>query len=159
MYQQESSIYRAIKKINLIHKAMLFGPITIGAILYLLSKDKNQELYFASDPTLILMAILSFIFILTGDMLFRKFISKIADALPLKEKLKSFQTAYALRISLIKGPAIAIYVFYYSTLNQTYLIIAGILVLYIFLLTPTKEKIALHLNLKSKDKADLLGAQ
>lgn len=155
MDQQKSSISGAMKKINIIHKAMLFGPIITGIILYQLGESKDQVPYFGCESPLIAIVAISIICILSGDVLYKKQVSKTITDPTLNKKLQSFKTAYALRISLIKGPAMILSLFYYTTLNLTYLIIAGVLVLYIIALAPTKDKIAMHLNLQGKDKADL----
>jgi len=153
MEEQQDGISGFIHKMRLIHLSILMAPIVSGTIFYLMSGNLDQGVYLSGEIALAIIPVVAISCILFGNILFKKTISKVSKAMPLHEKLKNYRMAFIIRLSLVEGPAVLSTFIYYTTLNMIYLIIAGILVLYIFTLAPKKEKTADLLRLKGEEKA------
>ena len=153
MEKQEGTVSSFIKKLNFIYLAILFGPIAFGTTFYLLSQNLEQGFYLTREITLIVIPIIAISGILFGNQLFKKMIAEIPKDTSLNQKMNKFRTAFIIKLSLIESPALASTFIYYTTLNLSYLMIAGALILYMISLVPKKEKIATSLDLSNKEKA------
>lgn len=153
MKKQKDTASNFIKNINFIYMAILFGPIACGTIFYLLSQNLEQGFYLSGEITLIVIPIIAISGILFGNHLFKKMIAEIPKDTSLNQKMNKFRSAFIIKLSLIEGPALASTFIYYTTLNLSYLVITGALILYMTLLAPKNEKIATSLDLSNKERA------
>ena len=152
METEQDGISGFTHKINLIYRTILMAPIIFGIVFFLLSKNLEQGLYLSGEMALVIVSIIAISGVLFGNFLFKKTISNVQKNMPLSEKLKNYRAAFLIRLSLVEGPAVVSTIIYYTTLNITYLIIAATLILYMILLAPKKEKIAVQLCLKGEEK-------
>ncbi|MCK0161810.1 hypothetical protein [Allomuricauda sp. F6463D] len=127
-------------------------PIIFGSTFYLLSRNLEHGIYLSEETELAFTAMAVTSCILFGDFIFKKKISEITAATPLTEKINKFRIAFVIKLSLIYGPAVVSTFIYHTTHNLAYLLIGGILVLYMIILVPKKEKIAEQLRLRGKEK-------
>ncbi|MEO9513346.1 MAG: hypothetical protein ABJN84_11810 [Flavobacteriaceae bacterium] len=141
-----------IKTISIIHLGMLIGPILFGFVTYSQAKNSFQDFSNTTDVFLIVVPIFALSGIFMGNLLFNKLVKSATKAEGLKPKLASFQTASLIRYALIEGPAFFGVITFQITENLTYLYIAGVLILFLYLLRPTKDKIERGLKLKGKEK-------
>lgn len=141
-----------IKTLSIIHLAMLIGPVIFGFLVYSQSHSTFQNLSDTTDTFLIITPIVALSGIFMGNLLFNKLIKSAIKVDGLKPKLAGFQTASLIRFAFIEGPAFLGVIAFQLTENLTYLYIAGVLILYLYLLRPTKDKIERGLVLKGKEK-------
>lgn len=152
MKKQQDSATGFVNKINKVYKAILMGPIVFSAILYFLNRNLEQVLNTSEETALMIIPIIALSCILFGDFIFKKNIHELRKTTSLDEKLNKYSTAFTIRLALVKIPALACAFIYNTSLNLSYLIIVGALVLYMVTLAPKKEKIAEHLHLKGEEK-------
>lgn len=141
-----------IKTLSIIHLGMLMGPVAFGVVMY--SQAKNSTLNFSdtSDVFLMVVPIFALSGIFVGNLLFNRMLQAAKKEEGLAPKLMRFQTASLIRFALTEGPAFLGIIAFHQTENLTYLYIAGVLLLYLYLLRPTKDKIERGLALRGKER-------
>lgn len=141
-----------IKTLSIIHLALMMGPVLFGFVTYSQSKNSFQGFSSTEDIFFIIIPIVALSGIFMGNLLFNKLVKSAIKADGLKSKLTGFQTASLIRYALIEGPAFLGVIAFQITENLTYLYIAAFLILFLYLLRPTKDKIERGLELKGKEK-------
>ena len=146
-----------VKTISIIHFALLGGIIMFGAFVYfqnnnwILNIENTEDIFLMVVPLTILAGVLM------GSIIYRKKVNSLKDRQSLKEKLTGFQEALILKYALIEGPAFLSIVAAMLTGNSLYLIISGVLVLYMLSLKPTQRKIEQGLELSRAMRDELSG--
>ena len=148
----------AIKSLNILHKALLTGPVLLAAIcFYLVYSEKiifqAQEL----DRSLQVMAIIIAVAgVFTGTSVFKK---KLLQAREMEagaaEKFAVYRAASILQWALLEGPSIFCIISFFLTGNYAFLALAGV-VMFLFVMTaPSKTKILLQLQISEAELDDL----
>ncbi|SHG84992.1 hypothetical protein [Flagellimonas flava] len=141
-----------IKTLTIIHLALMTGPILFGFVAYSQAKDAILDYSDSEQIFLIVVPILALSGIFMGNLLFNQILRSSSKESGLQGKLARFQIASILRYALIEGPAFLGVVVFFITENLTYLYIAAVLILYLYLLRPTKDKIERGLKLRGADR-------
>ncbi|KQC29842.1 hypothetical protein [Flagellimonas eckloniae] len=141
-----------IKTLSIIHLGLMMGPVLFGFVAYSQSVNAIQDFSNTEDVFFIIVPIVTLSGIFMGNLLFNKLLKSAIKADGLKAKLAGFQTASLIRYAFIEGPAFLGVVAFQLTENLTYLYIAGVLILFLYLLRPTKDKIERGLELRGKEK-------
>ena len=137
-----------IKTLSIIHYALLAGPLISGIIFYM-----NTQSVINGSPDDIFIYILPVIGlagIFASKTLYSMLLSPLKQKDNLQEKLAGLQTASLVRYALVEGPALFNIIWFGQTGNLLYLTIGGVLVIYLFILRPTKSKIESDLELKGE---------
>ncbi|RDY58879.1 hypothetical protein [Flagellimonas nanhaiensis] len=142
-----------IRTLSILHIALLAGPTLIGGIFYFQSKETHFSFNDTEDVFLIVVPVFAISGLFLSDFIFRQLIKKIPSKDSLRQKLARYQSASIIKYALLEGPAIFGAVAFFNTQNLAYLLIAGILVLYLALQYPTKDKIERNLNLRGEEKS------
>ena len=142
-----------IKTLSIIHLGLMAGPFLFGVVIYSQTTDSYMDYSNTEDIFIYIVPIIAITGIFVGNLLFKQKMRSAGELDGLRPKLFQFQTASLIKYALIEGPALLGIVAFDNTSNLTYLYIAGILILFMYLLRPTKEKIALGLDLKGEEKA------
>ncbi|MDC6365841.1 MULTISPECIES: hypothetical protein [Flavobacteriaceae] len=142
-----------IKTLSMLHMVLLSSPIIIGSIFYFLVEETRLSFNDTEDIFLMVVPVLAIGGLFLSDFIFRQFVKKIPSRESLRRKLFHYQSASIIRYGLLEGPAIFGAVAFYSTQNLAYLLIASVLILYLALQYPTKDRIERNLNLQGAEKA------
>lgn len=142
-----------LRTLTIIHFAMM-GGLAMITVLFMSSHDLGS-LSFTQEPFEFLIPIL-----LIGGVFVGKFISKIIlskeiQNKTLQEKLGVYQTAHIIRVAPIEGIGLFASVTYSTTNNLFFLLMAGVALLIMFTLIPTKEKIENTIPLSADDQVYL----
>ncbi|GMN10548.1 hypothetical protein MTsPCn9_24760 [Croceitalea sp. MTPC9] len=141
---------KIVKTISIIHLALLAGPLLTGAFFYL-----NTEINTSGNTNDIFIYIFPMIAlagIFASKVLYRLFLNPLKQKEQLRDKLAGLQSASLIQYALIEGPAFLNIVWFSQTGNLLYLTVGGVLLIYLFILRPTKTKIENDLELKGEHK-------
>ena len=152
MNDSKTEISGFLKRINIIHKAILSSPIILGTMFYFMADNPYLLILNAWDSLLVIVICAIILGIYLSDLLLKKNLSSIATDLSLPKKLERFQTAFLLKIVSLEIPALISATVFYLTQNLLHLIITVGMVLYMSLQAPKKETIIHALDLRGAEK-------
>ncbi len=142
-----------IKTLSTIHLALMAGPFLFGAFAYFQTENSYLDYTNTEDVFMLVVPIFALSGVFMGNLLFKKIVKSSDQVKGLRSKLTRFQTASLIKYMIIEGPALIGIVAFYQTANLTYLYISGVLILFLYLLRPTKYKIEQGLRLKGEEKS------
>ncbi|MCL6268079.1 hypothetical protein [Flagellimonas myxillae] len=141
-----------IKTLTIIHLGLMAGPTIFGFIAY--SQAENSVLDYSNteDVFIFVVPIFALTGIFVGNLIFKQTMNAASTIEGLRAKLTRFQTASLVKYALVEGPALLGFVAFYISENLTYLYIGAVLILYLYLLRPTKDKIERGLGLRGQER-------
>ncbi|GLU42545.1 hypothetical protein [Allomuricauda sp. NBRC 101325] len=141
-----------LKRINLIHKAIMSSPLIIGIVVYQVSDNPYLLVFEAWDLLMVFVISALILGFYLSDLLFKKYVLATSPNASLGQKLEKFQAAFLLKMVFLEMPALISAGVFVLTQNLLYLIIIVGVVVYLGFLSPTKEKIILALDLRGAEK-------
>lgn len=144
-----------MKSLQIIHSALLFGVIAFATYVSYTLKDSLFYSYEKDRAFLFLAIIIAFVGNLSSKFLYAKLIKSITIKMPLSQKVVKYSTAHIFRIAMLEFPALMCVIFSLYSNNTFYFILAGILVLMMFMLFPTKRSFEKDIPLSIKEKSML----
>ena len=149
----------AINALIILHRAMLMGLVIFAAVAFFVvySLAFSKGLQFPEQTLQVLALILSAIGFYGGNALFKRKLSAIRQQtdIGVKERFVLYQSACIIQWVLIEAPALFVIICFLLTGNYAFLGLAGMLVLILAMLAPSKMKLVLHLQLSDKDLEEL----
>ncbi len=142
-----------IKTLSILHMSLIMGPVLFGTVIYFQTQNASLNFSDTDDIYLIIVPIVAVSCIFLGNFIFKQSIRNIPKTIGLRQKLARFQTASIIKYALAEAPALFGVVAFMITGNMAYLTISVVLILYFFMLKPTKEKIERSLDLKGDEKS------
>ena len=142
-----------IRIMSFLHMGIAATPIILGILFYFNSEDPQFSTSGSDDMFLAIVPVVALASIFLGDFIFKKILGSVSQKNRLREKLGKFQTASILKYVLLEGASLFSMVIFSNTQNLVYLILGIVLILYLFLQRPTKQKIENALDLKGAEKA------
>jgi hypothetical protein len=136
-----------LKTISIIHLAILAGTAVFALITFTKFEETKFSIPQSDDIDLYLVPGLAIVAVFFGDFYSRKLIAASLNLATLKEKLTRYQSASIINYALVEGAAFFGIFNFGAEGNLFYLCISGVLLVYLFLLRPTKENIENKLNL------------
>ena len=150
---------KGLKALGIIHKAMLAGLVLFSAVFFYLVYTTKQSPSIEANSERILEVIgimLSAAGFFAGTTIFKKKMAQARDMQgSAKEKFTLFWSACIIQWVLIEGPCIINGVFFFLTGNYAFLALAAALIIFFFLMAPTKDKALLQLGLSEQELTDL----
>jgi len=141
---------KMVKTISIIHLALLLGPILAGAFFYLNTEINTNGT--TNDIFIYIFPVIALAGIFTSKVLYRLFLNPLKQKEQLGEKLAGLQSASLIQYAFIEGPAFLNIIWFSQTGNLLYLTIGAVLLIYLFILRPTKTKIENDLELEGEHK-------
>ena len=141
-----------LKTISILFLGLLAGPLIFGIFTYSTIKETKIDYSDTNDIFLFLVPLVAISGILVGNILFKEQIDKLKNKDSLREKLSGFQTASIIKYALLEGPAFLGIVAFNDNGNLLYLIISGILILYLISQRPTNDIIETTLNFTNEQQ-------
>lgn len=142
-----------IRTLTIIHLGLLAGPFFFGMVAYFQTENTYLDYTNTTDVFMIVVPLFAVTAIFMGNLLFRQMMKSAIQTDGLRLKLARFQTASLVKYALIEGATLIGIVAFLNTSNLTYFYISGVLILFLYLLRPTKDKIEQGLELKGEEKA------
>ncbi|WP_010519127.1 hypothetical protein [Croceivirga radicis] len=142
-----------LKTAKIIHLALAMGCLAISAYFY-----SNTDMNFTDelnlkDPMIYILPVIGAIAFFASSVLYRNLIDKAKTQPSLLSKLNGFLSANIVRYAIIEGATLINIIWFSTTGTPLYITVAGTLLIYLFWLRPTKDKIIEDLALRGQDKA------
>ena len=145
-----------LRTITIIHLALVAGVLILGFVMYSITENQKLELSYSGDPMFFIVPIMAIAGILVGNYLYGNSIKGLTSKNSLQEKLAGFQTASIIKYALLEGPALLGLVAFMNEGNQYFLIISILLVLWLIMQRPTRDKIERDLMLEGTLKNEFV---
>lgn len=142
------------KSLKFLHLALVLGLSMFFVIALVQEKGFNTDLS-GNRSLLYLVPIVAMIGYFGSQFLFKKMLAVLQISDSLESKLEKFQLASHIKYIIIEAPAFLALFVYYVTGNALPLVIAGCLLLYLFVQRPTKESILANLPLTTDEKRSI----
>ena len=139
-----------MKNLTIIYIALLAGMVMFGLVIVFLTDVWESTLPSTDDPFLYAVPVLTFLGVVLGRVIHKKFMDKLQKTESLKDKLIGYQTACIIKYALVEMPFLVGVVGALLTNNIYYLMISGTLVMYYITLRPTRIKVKEDLSLTTK---------
>ncbi|WP_282069525.1 MFS transporter [Olleya namhaensis] len=130
-----------LKVFRIIHLALVAGLVVAYFVLGNLSDFSQLKLPTLDNDNMIYLAIPIAAFIIS-NLMFKMLVSKIDNALSLKEKIVPYQSASIVRYAIIEGAAFLILI-----LKPELIVFGLLLIVYLALLMPTEYRIKRDLQI------------
>ncbi|PKG51737.1 MFS transporter [Olleya sp. 1-3] len=130
-----------LKVFRIIHLALVAGLVVAYFVLGNLSDFSQLKSPTLNNDNMIYLAIPIAAFIIS-NLLFKMLVSKIDNALSLKEKIVPYQSASIVRYAIIEGAAFLILI-----LKPELIVFGLLLIVYLALLMPTEQRIKRDLQI------------
>ena len=141
-----------VKTLTLIHSVLIMGLVTFVGVSLYLSNDKINFDFNTEDTFLLILPIIAISALVLSRIVPQKLLQSIKETEDLKKILAQYQTASVIKYALIEGPAMIGIVMFMSTNNAAFLVISGVLTIYLLLQKPTKTKIEKELKLRGESR-------
>jgi hypothetical protein len=148
-----------LKKLSIIHKAMLFGQILFAAIAcYLLWSGTTQPVL--DNSTEKIFQVIAIVFgaagFFGGTFLMKKKILEARDMSgTAREKFDLYKSTAILQWAMLEGPALFCIISFFLSGNYALLALAGVLIILFAILAPTRNKLLFQLNLSQEEVDEL----
>lgn len=146
-----------LRALSILHTAFVGGLIFFGGIVFFLvytdAFPPIKEVDKIMQVAVIIACAAGLYFSIT---LFKKKVLLIRESFEtVDKKMDAFRAACLLQWALLDGPAIFTIIGFLLTGNYAFLVLAGIMIAFLYLLKPTKQKIILQLQLNEKEAEEL----
>lgn len=141
-----------LKTLSIIHGALIAGLILFGFMTVLLKGRSQIHANNKSEAFVFVVPLLAAAGVIAGQIIFKSRLESLDTQSSLKEKLKAYQAATITRFALVEGPALFGIVAYLLNWNILFLIISGLLILYLLFLKPTRARTEMDLKFSYEEK-------
>lgn len=141
-----------LKFLQTIHWAFIGSLVVLAVISWFMPIAPNQELNNILKFILIGLSVPAYF---AGNYVRKNIINKIDNNAPLADKLAQYQKATIIQWAAIDLPATFAGISFLLTRNTLYLIILAVFMLLLYMLKPSKERIADDLDLTDSEKSQL----
>lgn len=141
-----------LKFLQVIHWAFIGSLVLLAIISWFMPIAPNQDLNNTLKFILIGLSVPAYF---AGNFVRKTIINKINENAPLIEKLSQYQKATIIQWGAIDLPATFAGISFLLTRNTLYLIIMAVFLLLLYMLRPSRERIADDLNLTEQEKSQL----
>ncbi|MEM0517306.1 MULTISPECIES: hypothetical protein [Aequorivita] len=143
-----------LKTISIIHFALVMGVSLFIIVMYLQSENQNFSIDYMEDSMIFVVPIIAVVCILIANFLYTNMLKALTKKVTLKEKLSGFQTASLVKYALLEAPAFLAIVAFINKGNQYFLIISLILLGWLLVQKPSRDRIETDLQLEGKLKSE-----
>ncbi|KXO01326.1 hypothetical protein LS48_02380 [Aequorivita aquimaris] len=143
-----------LRTFTLIHLVLVASVLIFGLMMFL--QTKNQELIFtySGDVMFFVVPFMAIAGIVAGNYLYGNIIKGLASKNTLMEKLNGFQSASVVKYALLEGPALLGIVAFMNEGNQYFLIISLLLLGWLIMQRPTRDRVERDLMLQGPLKSE-----
>lgn len=143
------------KTLHYLHFAFTMMPTLFGVMAFLLKPDSFFDYAPKDDMLFYIVPVVAIFGIAAGHFLYTRQLKALVKKHSLREKLVGFQSASIIKYATIESPALLGIVGFFLSDNLYFLIIAAILLLYLFFQRPTIDRIKTDLNLDFEEINEL----
>lgn len=141
-----------LRTYTLIHLVLTSAVLIFGILMFLQTKNQELSFNYTGDVMIFIVPFIAVAGILAGNYLYGNIIKGLASKTTLMEKLNGFQTASIIKYALLEGPAFLGIVAFMNEGNQYFLIISSLLLGWLIMQRPTRDKVERDLKLEGSLK-------
>jgi hypothetical protein len=153
--QPQGNYFRALR---ILHTAMLLGQVFfLIIILYFVYSHVAKPAGSSTDKVFQVAAIIIvFACVYGGVQYFKKQLENIRqNTTLLTDKATQYRAANITQWALTEGSCLFTIISFYVTGNYAFAVLAGMIIIYFFMLGPSKLKATIHLSLNEAEAAEL----
>jgi hypothetical protein len=143
-----------LRILSLIHLAMVGSVVIFGLMMFLQTQNQILSFNYSGDEMFLIVPFMAIAGIFAGNYLYKNILSGIASKNTLKEKLVGFQSASIIKYALLEGPAFLGIVAFITEGNQFFLLISLLLVGWLIIQRPTRDRVENDLMLEGALKSE-----
>lgn len=148
---QDQTPKQYIRSVQLVHLALLLGLVGFAVAIYIINPSNKID-FSESGLFLYIVPLIMILGIVLGNFIFKKLITRTFKQNSLKTKLDNFLSAAIIKFALIEGPSLLALVAYLLSGNLLYIILASVLMVYLYMQRPTKTSVSETLKLSGELK-------
>lgn len=147
-----------LRALKIMHTALLAGQILFGAVAFFLVytgrfSSSGKDIEKILQVVVIIFCGAGFYY---SKFLFKKKLLLIRESVnDVTEKFEAYRGACILQWALLEGPVLFTLIGFLLSANYAFLILAGVMIGVFYLLSPSKQKIILHLQLNEQEAENL----
>ena len=141
-----------LKTFSILHYSIFAGLLIVASYIFSLDSNAALDLTPENDIFFYVVPALAVLGFIGSNIIFKAYLNSLTINNSLKGKLTGYQSASLIKYALIEAPAFLAIIMFMDEGNLYYMIIAGVLIAYFFMLRPTKEKIVNDLNLNMEHR-------
>ncbi|WP_190811287.1 hypothetical protein [Flagellimonas sp. S3867] len=141
-----------IWNLSVIHLGLAISCIVFGILAYRAIPNTHFSFREVDNMFLIVVPVFALVCIFIGHFIYKQSVKNIPPTAALKHQLVQFQTASIINYALIESAILFGIVSFCINKNLIFLLLSSTILLYFFLIRPTKQKIVRDLNLKGPNK-------
>lgn len=142
-----------LRTFSIIHYSIFAGILLFAFYIYFLDSNTTLDLYPENDIFFYIVPAIAVLGFIGSNIIFKAYLNSLSINNSLKGKLTGYQSASLIKYVLIEGPAFLAINMFMNEGNLYYMIIAGVLIAYFFMLRPSREKIINDLNLNNEHRS------
>lgn len=142
-----------LRTLSILHYIIFAGILLLASYIYSLNSNATLDLSPENDIFFYVVPAISILGFIGSNIIFKTYLNSLSINNSLKSKLTGYQSASLIKYALIEAPAFLSIIMFMDEGNLYYMIIAGVLIAYFFMLRPSKEKIINNLNLNNEHRA------
>lgn len=139
-----------VKTLTLLHSVLVMGLVTFAGVSLYLGNGKINFDFNTEDTFLLILPVIAITALVLSRIIPQKLLQNTKETQDLKKILTQYQTASIIKYALIECPALIGIVMFMNTSNTAFLVISGVLIIYLLLQKPTKTKIENELKLRGE---------
>lgn len=141
-----------LRTFSILHYSIFAGILLLAFYIFSLDSNATLDLSPKNDIFFYIVPALAVLGFIGSNFIFKTYLNSLTINNSLKDNLSGYQSASLIKYALIEAPAFLAIIMFMNEGNLYYMIIAGVLIAYFFILRPSKEKIINHLNLNMEDR-------
>ncbi|MFP4845677.1 hypothetical protein [Winogradskyella sp. PE311] len=141
-----------IKTLTIFHYAYCIAILVFGIVALYITENAVINFSDSEDIFFFLVPVFAITLAFLSHFIFQQNLKRVREKTTLQEKLVHYQTSRIIKYAMLEAPALFGVVIFIITSNQYYLIIAAVLLAYLFLQRPTKEIVKQDLDLNAEQK-------
>src|SRR5690606_1016406 len=141
-----------LKTLSVLHLIIFAGILLLASYIFSLDNNATLNVFPKNDIFFYIVPALALLCFIGSNFIFKTYLNSITTNNTLKGKLSGYQSASLIKYALIEAPAFLAIIMFMNEGNLYYMIIAGVLIAYFFMLRPSKEKIINDLNLNMEHR-------
>lgn len=139
-----------LKNLSIVHVMLTFGVIAFSAVTLYINKAAFDFAFDTNDILVLIYPVIVVSALTLIGIVPKKILENAKKSNDLKTMLASYQTASIVKYILIEGSAMLGIVFYLLSKNGLFIVIALILIVFLILQRPTKNKVESDLELRGE---------
>lgn len=141
-----------VRSLTVVHIILILSLVGFSAVALLVNSNEMDFAFDSKDTLLLVFPVIAISALSMVRIIPQKMIDAAKKEQELLQKLAKYQSAMIIKFILIEGPAMIGIVFFFVTKNAAFLAISAVLIVFLFLQRPTKDRVVTDLELRGEHR-------